>query len=68
MANSNQRGAAFAMPATCEPEGYTAEKRKGHVRTLAGGASATFTATIGYADRAETDSLSARIGAQAGGV
>ena len=27
--NSDQRVAAFAMPATCEPEGYTAEKRKG---------------------------------------
>ena len=29
LANSDQRVAAFAMPATCEPEGYLAEKRKG---------------------------------------
>ena len=32
----DQSVAAFAMPATCEPEGYSAEKRKGHVRTLRG--------------------------------
>ena len=36
LANSDQRVAAFAMPATCEPEGYSAEKRKGNVRSLAG--------------------------------
>ena len=35
LANSDQRVAAFAMPATCEPEGYIAEKRKGNVRALA---------------------------------
>ncbi|HEY1943013.1 MAG TPA: DUF4432 family protein [Roseiarcus sp.] len=51
MANSDQRVAAFAMPATCEPEGYTAEKRKGNVRALAGGASARFSTLVGYVDR-----------------
>ena len=50
LANSDQRVAAFAMPATCEPEGYTAEKRKGNVRNLAGGAKASFTTHIGYVD------------------
>ena len=40
LVNSDQSVAAFAMPATCEPEGYSAEKRKGNVRTLAGGESA----------------------------
>jgi len=50
LANSDQRVAAFAMPATCEPEGYLAEKRKGHVRSLAGGAKASFTTHIGYVD------------------
>ncbi len=52
LANSDQRVAAFAMPATCEPEGYTAEKRKGNVRSLAGGASARFSTLVGYVDRA----------------
>ncbi len=50
LANSDQRVAAFAMPATCEPEGYLAEKRKGNVRILAGGAKASFTTHIGYVD------------------
>jgi hypothetical protein len=53
LANSDQRVAAFAMPATCEPEGYTAEKRKGHVRSLAGGATARFLTYVGYVDPAQ---------------
>ena len=51
LANSDQRVAAFAMPATCEPEGYSAEKRKGHVRTLAGGAGVRFETHVGYVDK-----------------
>ena len=64
LANSDQRVAAFAMPATCEPEGYTAEKRKGNVRALAGGARMRFATRVGYVDNthapekiAEVDSL-----------
>jgi hypothetical protein len=52
LANSDQRVAAFAMPATCEPEGYLAEKRKGNVRILEGGAKAVFETYIGYVDSA----------------
>jgi hypothetical protein len=55
MVNSDQSVAAFAMPATCEPEGYTAEKRKGHVRSLAGGAAAAFTTHVSYVDAAHCD-------------
>jgi hypothetical protein len=50
LANSDQRVAAFAMPATCEPEGYTAEKRKGNVRSLPGGGRVRFVTSLGYAD------------------
>ena len=50
LANSDQRVAAFAMPGTCEPEGYLAEKRKGNVRSLAGGAKVSFATHIGYID------------------
>lgn len=50
LANSDQRVAAFAMPATCEPEGYLAEKRKGNVRSLARGAKVSFATHIGYVD------------------
>ena len=49
--------AAFAMPGTCEPEGYAAEKRKGHVRALAPGERAHFTTRLGYADRAAATDL-----------
>jgi hypothetical protein len=50
LANSDQRVAAFAMPATCEPEGYLAEKRKGNVRSLAGGSTASFVTWVAYVD------------------
>ena len=52
MANSDQRVAAFAMPATCEPEGYSAEKRKGNVRSLPGGATVAFKTHVSYVDAA----------------
>lgn len=61
LSNSDQRVAAFAMPATCEPEGYTAEKRKGHVRALAGGASALFTTHVGYVDAKHAESAAKAI-------
>jgi hypothetical protein len=51
LVNSDQRVAAFAMPATCEPEGYLAEKRKGNVRSLAGNARASFATRIDYIDK-----------------
>jgi hypothetical protein len=55
LVNGDQRVAAFAMPATCEPEGYTAEKRKGNVRSLPGGGSARFVTHVGYVDTANAD-------------
>ncbi|HEX4765315.1 MAG TPA: DUF4432 family protein [Lichenihabitans sp.] len=64
--NSDQRTAAFAMPATCEPEGYTAEKRKGHVRSLAGGARVAFTTHLGYVDRKGAADLARQIEQRAG--
>ena len=61
LANSDQRVAAFAMPATCEPEGYTAEKRKGHVRALAGGARIRFATHVGYVDKTRVGAEIAKI-------
>jgi hypothetical protein len=54
LVNSDQKVAAFALPATCEPEGYLAEKAKGYVRSLAGGATASFHVRLGYLDGSET--------------
>ncbi len=61
LANSDQRVAAFAMPSTCEPEGYSAEKRKGHVRSLAGGARVRFVTSLGYLDAAHASAAAREI-------
>lgn len=54
--NADQQVAAFALPSTCEPEGYQAERRKGHVAALAAGATRRFEVVTGYlnADEART--------------
>ena len=49
--NADQAVAALALPSTCEPEGYLAEARKGHVRSLAPGEEASFTVRTGHLDR-----------------
>ena len=61
LANSDQRVAAFAMPGTCEPEGYLAEKRKGNVRALAGGGKAAFATRIDYIDKDHAAAAAAAI-------
>ena len=55
--NADQRVAAFVLPATCEPEGYKAEKAKGNVRLLAGGQTAVFNVTTGYLSAEELHRL-----------
>lgn len=47
----DQKVAAFALPSTCQPEGYAAEKRKGHVRLLPPKGRADFAVRAGYLDR-----------------
>ncbi|MCA8001912.1 aldose 1-epimerase family protein [Burkholderia metallica] len=51
--NADQQVAAFALPSTCEPEGYEAERRKGHVAALAPGATRRFEVVTGYLNAAE---------------
>ncbi|AKM04755.1 aldose 1-epimerase family protein [Burkholderia pyrrocinia] len=51
--NADQQVAAFALPSTCEPEGYEAERRKGHVAALAPGATRRFDVVTGYLSAAE---------------
>ena len=57
----DQKAAALSLPSTCEPEGYNAERRKGHVRVLAPGQQAAFSLCAGYLDRAAADGMEARI-------
>ncbi|MCA8019163.1 aldose 1-epimerase family protein [Burkholderia metallica] len=51
--NADQQVAAFALPSTCEPEGYEAERRKGYVAALAPGATRRFEVVTGYLNAAE---------------
>jgi len=52
LANHKQKVCAFAMPATCGVEGYSAESKLGNVRTLPGGQTAHFAIRLGYLDAA----------------
>ena len=57
----DQKVAAFALPSTCEPEGYLAEKRKGHVRVLPPRGRAEFALRTGYLDAAGAARMGERI-------
>lgn len=48
LANNKQKVCAFAMPATCGVEGYTAEKALGNVRTVESGQTVNFKIRLGY--------------------
>jgi len=59
--NADQQVAALALPATCGPEGYLAESRKGNVRSLAPGQTASFTVRTGYLDVPAAGRMAERI-------
>ncbi len=61
MLNADQQVAAFALPSTCEPEGYLAERRKGHVASIAPGETRAFSLHIGYLDAAAATAQEAQI-------
>ncbi len=48
LVNGDSQVAAFALPSTCEPEGYLAEKAKNNIRFLAPGERAVFDVRLGY--------------------
>ncbi len=57
----DQDALGLILPATAEPEGYTAEKAKGNVKTLAGGAEWRCDMELGALTAAETQALAAEI-------
>ncbi len=61
MSDPDAAVAAFALPSTCEPEGYAAERRKGHVRLLPPHGTARFALTLGHLDASEADRMALRI-------
>ncbi len=57
----NQDALGIILPATAEPEGYTAEKAKGNVKVLAAGETFVCEIEAGVLDEREADSLAAHI-------
>ena len=49
----DQAGLGLALPATCDPEGYTAERRKGNIKTVPGKGSVSFSVVAGCLNRKE---------------
>ncbi|RLT43028.1 MAG: DUF4432 family protein [Chloroflexi bacterium] len=58
----DQDAAGINLPATAEPEGYTAEKAKGYVKELAGGAEWRCDYVMGTLGAAEAAQMAKRIG------
>ena len=59
----DQDACGFAMPATAEPEGYTAEKAKGNIRILPGGGQFRADFTIGTLDAGAARQVEQKINA-----
>ncbi|HVP17895.1 MAG TPA: DUF4432 domain-containing protein, partial [Spirochaetia bacterium] len=59
--HEDQKVNGMALPSTCDPEGYAAEKKKGNVRSLPGQATVTFSVRTGYLDAAETKRMESMI-------
>jgi hypothetical protein len=62
----NQEALGLALPATCDPEGYTAEKKKGNIKIIPGQGSVTFTVTAGYLDKNDAEGMRKHIGSMSG--
>lgn len=52
--HQDQQVNGMALPSTCDPEGYTSEKKKGNVRSLGASQQITFGVRVGYLDRDDT--------------
>jgi hypothetical protein len=59
--HEDQKVMAMALPATCDPEGYTAEKAKGNLRSIPGLGTARFSLRTGALDSGETDRMEKNI-------
>jgi len=59
--NEDQKVMAFALPSTCDPEGYIAEKKKGNVRTIPPLGKEVFSVRVGYMDQDESARIEALI-------
>ena len=62
LAGHDQSVCAFALPSTCEPEGYAAEKAKGNVIRLPAGATVRYSVELGHLHAAECAALAGTMG------
>ena len=62
----DQDALGMCLPATAEPEGYTAEKAKGNVRSVPGGATVRFDMEMGYLSPAAAAQMAEKIGVMIG--
>jgi hypothetical protein len=58
----DQAGLGLALPATCDPEGYTAEKKKGNIKEIPAKSSVSFSVVAGYLNSEEAKEMEALIG------
>jgi hypothetical protein len=61
MRTGEQEALGIALPSTCDPEGYTAEKRKGNIKLIAGGASVDLAVKTGVLDSKEAAKMEKHI-------
>jgi hypothetical protein len=54
MRTGEQEALGIALPSTCDPEGYAAEKKKGHLREVPGDSSLSLKMRTGVLDRSKT--------------
>lgn len=59
--NEDQKVMAIALPSTCDPEGYVAEKKKGNVRSIPALGREVFSVRVGYLGPKEAQSMEAII-------
>jgi hypothetical protein len=58
---SKNREVMGILPSTCDPEGYTAEKKKGNVREIPAKGSVTWAVKAGYLDKGEAKDMKKHI-------
>jgi hypothetical protein len=57
----DQAGLGLALPATCDPEGYSAEKKKGNIKEIPASSSVSFSVVAGYLNQKEAKEMEALI-------
>jgi hypothetical protein len=57
----DQAGLGLALPATCDPEGYSAEKKKGNIKEIPASSSVSFSVVAGHLNQEEANEMETHI-------